>query len=233
MAQATKGQEPSMEEILASIRKIIADDEPAPTSGRDTLFQENIYAATEPAISSTPRAGTLPPRRSSRAVMEEVRAAGAGSSETVEQPEDIDKILAQLQATSMKQPGVPMEKPATDILELTDEMASPPEAPSPPPVLERAHERLSEPQPSAREFVDHARQETRERGLVSAATSAAVDSAFNTLAQTVLVQNGRTLEDLVKEMLRPLLKTWLDDNLPSLVERLVRAEIERVSRGRG
>jgi uncharacterized protein len=72
-----------------------------------------------------------------------------------------------------------------------------------------------------------------EQGLVSPATSAAVDSAFNTLAQTVLVQNGRTLEDLVREMLRPMLKTWLDDNLPSLVERLVRAEIERVSRGRG
>ena len=72
-----------------------------------------------------------------------------------------------------------------------------------------------------------------ERGLISAATTAAVDSAFNTLAQTVLVQNGRTLEDLVREMLRPMLKTWLDDNLPGMVERLVRAEIERVSRGRG
>jgi cell pole-organizing protein PopZ len=33
-------------------------------------------------------------------------------------------------------------------------------------------------------------------------------------------------------MLRPMLKVWLDDNLPGLVERLVRAEIERVSRGR-
>jgi cell pole-organizing protein PopZ len=49
----------------------------------------------------------------------------------------------------------------------------------------------------------------------------------------VLVQNARTLEDLVKEMLQPLLKSWLDDNLPGLVERLVRAEIDRVSRGRG
>ena len=68
--------------------------------------------------------------------------------------------------------------------------------------------------------------------LVSHATSAAVDSAFNTLAQTVLVQNARTLEDLVREMLRPLLKAWLDENLPGMVERLVRAEIERVSRGR-
>jgi len=44
--------------------------------------------------------------------------------------------------------------------------------------------------------------------------------------------NARTLEDLVKEMLRPMLKSWLDDNLPGLVERIVKAEIERVSRGR-
>jgi cell pole-organizing protein PopZ len=72
-----------------------------------------------------------------------------------------------------------------------------------------------------------------ERSLVSAATTAAVDSAFNSLAHTVLVQNSRTLEDLVREMLKPMLKAWLDDNLPNMVERLVRAEIERVSRGRG
>ncbi len=71
-----------------------------------------------------------------------------------------------------------------------------------------------------------------EHGLISNATAAAVDSAFNTLAYTVLGQNARTLEDLVKEMLRPMLKSWLDDNLPGLVERIVRAEIERVSRGK-
>jgi uncharacterized protein len=71
-----------------------------------------------------------------------------------------------------------------------------------------------------------------EDSLLSPMTTAAVDLAFNTLAQTVLVQNSRTLEDLVHEMLKPMLKAWLDDNLPGLVERLVRAEIERVSRGR-
>jgi hypothetical protein len=72
-----------------------------------------------------------------------------------------------------------------------------------------------------------------ERGhLISNDTGAAVDSAFNVLAETVLVKNARTLEDLVREMLRPMLKSWLDDNLPGMVERLVRAEIERVSRGR-
>ena len=57
--------------------------------------------------------------------------------------------------------------------------------------------------------------------------------AFSSLAYTVLAQNSRTLEDLVREMLKPMLKAWLDDNLPNMVERLVRAEIERVSRGRG
>ncbi len=71
-----------------------------------------------------------------------------------------------------------------------------------------------------------------ERPLISSTTAAAVDSAFNTLAQTVLVQNAKTLEDLVKEMLRPMLQHWLDNNLPTLVERLVRQEIERVARGR-
>jgi len=70
-----------------------------------------------------------------------------------------------------------------------------------------------------------------ESPLLSNAASAAVHSAFGSLAHSVLAQNPRTLEDLVKEMLRPMLKAWLDDNLPVMVERLVRAEIERVSRG--
>ena len=68
--------------------------------------------------------------------------------------------------------------------------------------------------------------------MLSRSTVNAVESAFNTLAHTVLSNNARTLEDLVKEMLRPMLKSWLDDNLPGLVERIVKAEIERVSRGR-
>ena len=57
----------------------------------------------------------------------------------------------------------------------------------------------------------------------------AVHSARNALAQTVLVENARTLEDLVREMLQPMLRSWLDDNLPTLVERLVLVEIERIA----
>jgi cell pole-organizing protein PopZ len=66
--------------------------------------------------------------------------------------------------------------------------------------------------------------------LISPGTNNAVLSAFNALAQTVLLHNAQTLEDMVREMLRPILKVWLDDNLPILVERLVRAEIERAQR---
>ena len=50
--------------------------------------------------------------------------------------------------------------------------------------------------------------------LRSSETNAAVNSAFKILAHNVLVENARTLEDLVREMLRPMLKSWLDDNLP-------------------
>jgi cell pole-organizing protein PopZ len=65
--------------------------------------------------------------------------------------------------------------------------------------------------------------------LISGEVNNAVHAAFNALAQTILVNNSRTLEDLVREMLRPMLKVWLDDNLPGMVERLVRAELERIS----
>jgi len=65
--------------------------------------------------------------------------------------------------------------------------------------------------------------------FVSREVNNAVHAAFNALAQTVLVDNSRTLDDVVREMLRPMLKVWLDDNLPGVVERLVRAEIEQIS----
>jgi uncharacterized protein len=65
--------------------------------------------------------------------------------------------------------------------------------------------------------------------LTSSEVNNALHFTWNTLAQTVLVENGQTLQDLVREMLRPMLKSWLDDNLPTLVERLVLAEIERTT----
>jgi cell pole-organizing protein PopZ len=72
---------------------------------------------------------------------------------------------------------------------------------------------------------------TPEAGLLSHEATAAIGSAFNTLTETVK-KHEPTLEDIVRETLRPMLKSWLDENLPHVVERMVQAEIERVTRGR-
>lgn len=68
--------------------------------------------------------------------------------------------------------------------------------------------------------------------ILSGDASHAVQSAFNRLADTVLARatGDRSIEDMTRELLRGMLKQWLDDHLPSLVERLVREEIERVAR---
>jgi cell pole-organizing protein PopZ len=71
--------------------------------------------------------------------------------------------------------------------------------------------------------------EEQRRRCVPTAVNNAVHSTWNALAHTVLVENARTLEDLVREMLQPMLRSWLDDNLPTLVERLVLVEIERIA----
>ena len=75
-------------------------------------------------------------------------------------------------------------------------------------------------------------QRPTDEGLLSPATAAALDAAFNALAQTAQPPRGRTVEELVSELMRSMLKTWLDENLPPIVERLVSAEIERISRAR-
>jgi cell pole-organizing protein PopZ len=74
-----------------------------------------------------------------------------------------------------------------------------------------------------------------EGGLVAPDVAAAAAAALGSLARTVaperatrLSAGGPTLEELVRDELRPLLKEWLDANLPALVERVVRSEIERV-----
>ena len=71
--------------------------------------------------------------------------------------------------------------------------------------------------------------------MVAPETAAAAASSVNEMVRRLATErtmqvrsNGPTIEDIVREELRPLLKAWLDANLPPLVERLVRAEIERV-----
>jgi uncharacterized protein len=212
-----------MDEILASIRRIIADENPTRNPG--------LPAATEPpnlGQSSAPASPRMTPLAAAAAV-----PPHAPPPEPVMPPEaEINAMIAQLQATSARQTPADAVASYAGDLELTEQQIAPAPAFGERPDV--SVEEAAAPSPSTRAAEEQRRASWEaQRGLVSAATSAAVDSAFSTLAQTVLVQNARTLEDLVREMLRPMLKAWLDDNLPSLVERLVRAEIERVARGRG
>ena len=216
MNQPAKAQEPSMEEILASIRRIIADDDGGKPQKPEPAPAKAAAAAPPPSKGPVPEPAAM-------------------------SQDDIDAMLSSFDQPAPTPPAPPEAEP--EVLDLTEAMAMPePEPPAfrtiasepdvmfaEPPAPEAEPEPEPSPAPPPRAVA--APPSASERSMLSAATSAAVDAAFHSLAQTVLVQNARTLEDLVKEMLRPMLKTWLDDNLPNLVERLVRAEIERVSRG--
>jgi cell pole-organizing protein PopZ len=250
MTQPAKVQEPSMEEILASIRRIIADDEAKPpltekaAGSAAPARPEKAAAAPAPkpavmndippsAITAAQAAAAKPPPP---IVPTPAPAAPAASNSQ----DDIDAMLAGLdEATSEAEIRPP--QPDGEVFELTDDMALP--DPPPPSAFHKV-----EPEDDL-EFTETAAARAVHRQpafepppfespaappppMLSRSTVSAVESAFNTLANTVLSNNARTLEDLVKEMLRPMLKSWLDDNLPGLVERIVKAEIERVSRGR-
>src|SRR3984893_11922177 len=205
MTQPAKGQEPSMEEILASIRRIIADDEPAnetTESRQDTVATARESAAQVPPRPSAAPSYAAPAHAAPTSPPPPIAPADAAASTPSMSEEEIDSMLAHLRGTPRQPPaGSPRTEAAA----------------------------ASEPAPT----LDAPRAAIEERGLLSAATTAAVDAAFDALARTAQARNGRTLEEVVSELLRPMLKSWLDENLPEMVERLVRAEIERVSRGRG
>ncbi|MGY4236564.1 cell pole-organizing protein PopZ [Bradyrhizobium sp. USDA 4449] len=255
MTQPAKVTEPSMEEILASIRRIIADDEakpppaetakpspaaaPAPKPQAMADVPPSKIAAAKPAAEKpapSPVAKPAPPPPSPPP------AADAGPNSQ----DDIDALLAGLDtATAAPEIRAPEPEPEAegDVLELTDDMAMDPEpTPAPPPSFHKVEPRddlefaeapppRPTPAPSYAPVDFDAPPLPPQQPILAQSTVSAVESAFNSLAHTVLSSNARTLEDLVKEMLRPMLKSWLDDNLPGLVERIVKAEIERVSRG--
>jgi cell pole-organizing protein PopZ len=242
-----------MEEILASIRRIIADDDATKSAKpAEQPAPPPVPVAVTPARPVTPP----PPVRPAANNQDDIDAMLAELDKPASlAPKPAPAMPAPVKPAPPKAvappPVPPMPAPIADVLDLTEAMtATPPPGPVPSfRTIDGASDvvftdRASDPpppppppEPTVRALEEARRQFTQsaampDRSLLSSTASAAVDSAFNTLAHTVLVQNARTLEDLVKEMLRPMLKSWLDDNLPGLVERIVRAEIERVSRGR-
>jgi uncharacterized protein len=194
-----------MEEILASIRRIIADDSGAPA-------QAIAKSAPSGADNSPQMAGD----EMSQAEVDRLMS-----------PDESPAQSDVLELTTPVEPGgapafTPIRGP--DVVFRAEDQPGRPTAtaPTPQPVPRAA----PAPAPAAPAAIAPA-----EERLLSPNSTAAVSAAFNSLASTVLSENARTLEDLVKEMMRPMLKDWLDENLPGLVERIVRAEIERVARG--
>jgi len=178
MSDAKGQHEPSMEEILASIRRIIAEDNDAPEGATNGEAPAAAVAPVKPA-------------------------------ET--QPKAEDEDILELTEVVEEEPMVDAPAPKTPI---EIELVSPPD-------LSPAH--------------DDAAHEDR---LVSTASAAASVAALSQLVQRPRDRSSelpmgavdRTLEDLIRELLRPMLKSWLDENLPPLVERLVRDEIGRLVR---
>lgn len=174
-------QEPTMEEILASIRRIISEDD-APAG--EAAAEEEAPAEAEPE-----------PEPEIPTVAEEEDDGVLELTEKVETLGDLDVYTPG---------GADEEEPAPEPVAAFEAPPEPEPAPVPPGA-----------------------------GLVGDPAATAAAAHFGSLSSHLLMpRDGRTLEDVVRELLRPLLKQWLDDNLPRIVEEQVKAEVERISRGR-
>ncbi|MHB8885250.1 MAG: PopZ family protein [Methylovirgula sp.] len=283
-----KAYEPSMEEILASIRRIIADDQAfsqRPAEVPEAFAEPDAAPISEPEVEtkSEPEAEPMPSepmpspvrhfskhsdfsKQSDLAKRSDLRSEGRAPKDTAPQEWAARERAA---PSSMSEPQTPAPalaalrpRPPASIAPFPVEAqfqffkaAAMPQAvePTPEPEPEPAHFELPKRRPEPANGVKHpvppsleqmaARKPVQihplppekpaaeEAPLVSPATDAAVSSSFNALIASQFMQSSDGLDDMIREMIRPMLKAWLDDNLPVLVERLVRAEIERVARG--
>lgn len=207
-APAPEENEPSMEEILASIRKIIADDslgtkkdEPAPKKP----------PAPEPEPEMLEEAVEVMPPPAPDVMLKAEPEPVTFVAPPVEEDDILDLAeVAQIADVSMDETATPADEFAMEEMSMS---------PAPAPVLVAA--------PKPVETVD-----ALEDRIISDNTSSLVGQAFAQLSRTApMPAVGRSLEDVVVEMLRPMLRGWIDEHLPSVVEKLVKAEIERVARG--
>ncbi|SSC67634.1 unnamed protein product [Ciceribacter selenitireducens ATCC BAA-1503] len=268
-----------MEEILASIRRIIESNDPGgsqsvssslpPVYGDDadeidsdvrlTIDDEDAYAAAEmvAANDAGPVPGPAPvaPQpavegdRAKNISLADLAARVRSASERVERPSFIETALAEpavqapraenptmtgrmadLRAAADPRPAEPRVEmtsvqPDADIAEKSEFEAAA--------MADVEQAALAVVQPEAEPVRAPVPSENGQdlRMLVSAATVEQVSRSFGELAAVLDGQQRRSLDEMAEEMLRPMLQEWLDDNLPTLVERLVREEIERVARG--
>lgn len=198
-------REPSMEEILASIRRIIEDSDSTQPAGSEAAagVAEGEAADTE-ADALHARAAQEPPaeeRTEARAVIHPLRTAGLAESET--------RAFGAATAPATTAPATSRQP-----LAAADEM-----------IAELGRDPASVPAPA------EATASSSLAPIVSERTERQVAAAFGELSEAFAVSRRRSFDEIAEEMIRPMLRDWLDNNLPMLVERLVREEIERVARG--
>jgi hypothetical protein len=198
-AAVAKTAEPTMEEILASIRRIIADDQTVPAKPvapvEATVSPASVAPQKPRLVEVAPVAPPIPP------------SLAAASQDW---PPPLPPQLRAAETSPIAVPPAPAIEPVRATI----------------PALSTAIPVATPMEPDASEPA-----EEMESTLISDAAGEAIKQSFGALAHTHLTQQLPPLEDIIRDMLRPMLKNWLDDNLPSIVEKLVRAEIERVARG--
>lgn len=227
---ATK--EPSMDEILSSIRQIIADDDAAGVPRR-------------PALQAAPAPMQATPARQSGGgalsdMLDEMEPLALSPSQIVadntDEPLSFDALLAGADEEDDDEESTGID--FSSLVEADDIAFAPEPEPmafvvpepepepvfTPPPRPQRTVEQAS-PMPDPTLSRDMAEQ------LIEPATNAAVRSTFAKLNNLGLGTQGLTIESMMRDMLRPMLKEWLDEHLPTVVERMVEKEIARISRG--
>jgi cell pole-organizing protein PopZ len=191
--------EPTMEEILASIRRIISeDDAPAGSAEAEPEATAPVEAEAEPEPHVEPEPEPV-----------------AAEAPVVEEEDDV------LELTEKVSEPEPAETHGDiDVYSKAD----PEPEPAPEPMV--AFTAPPEPEPVRAPLL-------AEEALVGEPASVAAASSFGKLSAAVLMPSeGRTLEDVTRELLRPLLKAWLDENLPAIVQAKVDEEVERIARSR-
>ena len=227
MSDNKPGQEPSMEDILASIRRILSEDE-----AEEQAKAEGGAPPPPPAPEPEPEpVEDLPP-----IVMPEPEPEPMFEPEP--EPEPMFEPEPEPEPEPMFEPEpepLMAFEPEDDVLELTDDML----LDTPKPAFDAEDlaaitaELEDEPPPPIRHRA--APLPPIEDPYMAEDRSRDGSNAFGQLIKAVvrdrailLGQGGLTLEELVREILRPILKDWLDENLPYMIERIVKQEIEKM-----
>lgn len=224
-------KEPSMDEILSSIRQIIADDDAGTTTGgKPDAALKAAGPEPEQAPPPEPEATSEPEPADEAAAEEPLALSHSQIVDEADKLEDnsetaLDEAVADAEEVHGTDPPAPSLVVPDDVAFDGESEAEPAREPQPRPA---APEDRSAPSP----LPDPSLSSDLAGQLLAPTADAVTRHAFGQLNSVALAGRQHTVEDLIREMLRPMLKGWLDENLPGMVERMVQREIERISRGR-